>query len=281
MDTWAFWLPILLLFLSAFLAAILRLRAKDICLKQFNRHFCLMKTPNNRWLWGDLRVFPDALELRYRRKVAYTETHEKASYLLYSNEISQLQFIARPSPSEGSPEYERWQKELEAINNPSFVRVVGRRVRNLFNLLRDAFSQTLSAMIGVLTRQQRIQRTSGGAAEKRFNEMGQTVLGTVPNAYEHILEHYLGKFVVCESMRDGSLLEDNGILQEYSAKYLLIRGVELEDAFPAGAFGAEVSRLKADLILPRNSSLVRHLSEGRDSSEGEDSGKEEPSHSLS
>ncbi len=274
MDTWTFWLPILLLFLSAFLAAILRLRAKDICLKQFNRHFCLMKTANNRWLWGDLRVFPDALELRYRQKVAYTETHDKASYLLYSNDIGQLQFIARPSPKEGTPEYESWRKELEAINNPSFVRVVGRRIRNLFNLLRDAFSQTLSAVIGVLTRQQRIQKVSGGAAEKRFNEMGQSVLGTVPNAYEHVLEYYLGKFVVCESMRDGKLLEENGILQDYSGKYLLIRGVELVDAFPAGAFGCEVSRLKVDLILPRSSSLVRHLSEVRNSGGAADPRKE-------
>lgn len=270
MDTWTFWLPILLLFLSAFVAAILKLRSRDSCLKQFNGYYCLLKTPNNRWLWGDLRVFPNALELRYRKGVDYLPKFQKASYLLYQNDIGELQFIARPSPEPETPEFASWEKELEAINNPTFLRTVKRRIRNLFNLLRDAFSQTLTAVIGVLTRQQKIQQTSGGAAEKRFNEMGQTVLGTVPNAYEQILEFYLGKFVVCESMRDGKLVEDNGILQEYSAKYLLIRGVELSDAFPEGAFSKTPQQLKVDLILPRTASVVRHLSQVK-SVEGKDS----------
>lgn len=265
METWTFWLPILLLFLSAFVAAILKLRSRDLCLKQFNRHYCLLKTPNNRWLWGDLKVFPDALELRYRQGVPYLPDFEKASYLLYQNDIGQLQFVARPSPKEGTPEYESWQAELKAINNPSLIRVVGRRVRNIFNLLRDAFSQTLTAVIGVLTRQQKIQQTSGGAAEKRFNEMGQSVLGTVPNAFEHVLEYYLGKYVVCESMRDGSLVEDNGILQEYSAKYLLIRGVELKEEIPGEAWDYKTASLKVDLILPRAGSVVRHLSRTKQS----------------
>ena len=259
MDTIIFWAPIVLLFLSAFIAAIVKLRTKDICLKKLSDFFCLIKTPNNRWLWGDLRVFADAIELTYSQAVAYDQKHAKVSYLLYKADLSQVQFIARPVPKKNSEDYLKWKKELAAIHNPSFARKTARKIRNLFNLLRDAFSQTLTAIIGVLTRNPKLQNIAGNASQKRFNEMGQTVIGSVPNSYEHVLEHYLGEKVVCESMRDGKLVEDIGILQEYSSKYLLLRGVILNETIPEDFEGFEDDAKEFDLILPRGASVVRHL----------------------
>ena len=91
-------------------------------------------------------------------------------------------------------------------------------------------------------------------ADKRAGDIGNTLLGTVPNAYEPVLEKYLSKQVIVEMLEDGQVVEFAGLLQEYSGKYLLLRNV---------AYQPEITRNtplpdRFDIIFPRGKALVRH-----------------------
>jgi hypothetical protein len=91
-------------------------------------------------------------------------------------------------------------------------------------------------------------------ADKRAGEIGNTLLGTVPNAYEPVLEKYLSKQVVVEMLENGDVVEFAGLLQEYSAKYLLLRNVAYK---PTLNVGQELPE-RFDIIFPRSLALVRH-----------------------
>jgi len=47
----------------------------------------------------------------------------------------------------------------------------------------------------------------------------------VPNAWEPILEKYLGQRVAIEREIEGAIFSESGILEDYSSKYLLLRDV--------------------------------------------------------
>ena len=68
-------------------------------------------------------------------------------------------------------------------------------------------------------------------SDKRLHEMQTNLTGMVPNAWEPVLEKYRGKQVAIErGVKDG-LVYENGILEDYSSKYLLLRDVKFsEDA---------------------------------------------------
>src|SRR5207244_9066171 len=125
----------------------------------------------------------------------------------------------------GTPERRRWQEEIERLRHPSLVRLVGRRIRNLFNMLRDAFAQSLQVLFGAWKKTTRFANVA--LDEGKVGEMGKTLVSAVPNAYEPILEKYLGHLVVIETLAEPKVVEQKGVLQESSSKYLLTLDVEL------------------------------------------------------
>ena len=122
----------------------------------------------------------------------------------------------------------------------------------MFNTLRDAVSQSLGMLIGSMKKSTPVGKVAG--ADKRAGEIGNTLLGTVPNAYEPVLEKYLSKQVIVEMLEEGLVVEFAGLLQEYSGKYLLLRNVAYQPDITLG------SPLPArfDIIFPRGKALVRH-----------------------
>jgi hypothetical protein len=94
-------------------------------------------------------------------------------------------------------------------------------------------------------------------ADKRAGEIGNTLLGTVPNAYEPVLEKYLSRQVIVEMLEDDQVIEFAGLLQEYSGRYLLLRNVAYRPGVDVGNPLPE----RFDIIFPRNKALVRHCLE--------------------
>jgi len=90
--------------------------------------------------------------------------------------------------------------------------------------------------------------------DKRSGEISSTLLGTVPNAYEPMLEKYLSRKVVVEMVENGEIIEHIGLLQEYSENYLLLRDIAFK---PAIKFDAPIAN-RFDIIFPRKKALVRH-----------------------
>jgi hypothetical protein len=192
------------------------------------------------------------MELVFDQPKANASGHIKASYVLYSPEIEGIQKILQAPPRAGTKEHKKWEKEIQRIANPSLLRRFRRSVWNVFNTLRDAISQSLGMIIGTMKKSTPMGRVSG--ADKRAGDIGNTLLGTVPNAYEPVLENYLSKHVIVEMLEDGEVIEFSGLLQEYSGKYLLLRNVAFRPNIDIGTPLPD----HFDVIFPRNKAIVRH-----------------------
>lgn len=248
-----FWLPLLLLFLAAVVGAIVARRRRDRCLKYLDREPVWILMDSGQWIWGRISVYPKAMELLFERPEADASGLRKAGYVLYAPEIDGIRKIIQPPPPTGTPQRDRWEREIRRIAQPSLLRRARRWVWNVFNTLRDAFSQAFSMILGTLKTKTPIGKVAG--ADKRAGEIGHVLLDAVPNAYEPILETYLSRRVVVEMLEDGEVAEYDGLLQEYSGKYLLLRDVPMSPNLP-GASGAGD---RFDVVFPRNKALVRHL----------------------
>ena len=249
------WLPMGLLFLAATITAIATRRKRDRCLKYFNREPVMILMQSGKWLWGKFVAYPKAMELTFESPKTDEAGLKKASYVLYSPEIDGIRKILQPPPAPETKAYRKWEKEIQRIANPSLFRKSRRWVWNIFNTLRDAVSQSLGMILGTLKTKSPIGKVAG--ADKRANEIGNTLLGTIPNAYEPVLEKYLSKHVVVEMLEEGNVVEFSGLLQEYSGKYLLLRNVAFK---PNLDIGTPLPN-RFDIIFPRNQSIVRHYLE--------------------
>lgn len=247
-----FWLPVILLFIAATVTAIIARRKRDRCLKYFNRNPVLIRMDSSKWLWGRFSVYPKAMELIFENPAIDESGFRKASYVLYAPEVDHINKILQIPPQAGTPAYEKWQREIRRVANPSIVRRFRRWLWNIFNTLRDAVSQSIGMMLGTLKAKTSMGKVSG--ADKHAGEIGNTLLGTVPNAYEPILEKYLSKQVIVEVLEKGEVIEIAGLLQEYSEKYLLLRNVAFRPDLDTDLSLPE----RFDMILPRTKALVRH-----------------------
>ncbi len=247
-----FWLPMALLFIAATITAIATRRKRDRCLKYFNQEPVMIQMQSGKWMWGRFVAYPKSMELLFENPEKDESGYRKASYVLYSPEIDGIKTILQPPPKVGTPEHEKWKQEIQRIANPSLSRRLRRGLWNAFNTLRDAISQSIGMIIGTMKTKTPMGKVSG--ADKRAGDIGNTLLGTVPNAYEPVLEKYLSKQVIVEMLKDGEIVEFAGLLQEYSEKYLLLRNVIYDPAIE------EVDELpdRFDIIFPRNQALVRH-----------------------
>jgi hypothetical protein len=241
-----------LIFVAATVAAIASRRKRDRCLKYFNREPVMILMESGKWLWGRFIAYPKSMELVFEKPEADETGLTKASYVLYTPEVDGIRKIIQPPPQAGTKEHKRWQKEIHRIANPSVFRQLRRAVWNIFNTLRDAVSQSLGMIIGTMKKSSPMGKVSG--ADKRASEIGNTLLGTVPNTYEPVLEKYLSKHVVVEMLENGEVVEFSGLLQEYSGKYLLLRDVEFKPGLETGTPLPD----RFDIIFPRTKSIVRH-----------------------
>lgn len=249
-----FWLPMALLFLAATITAIAARRKRDRCLKYFHGDPVLILMQTGKWLWGHFIAYPSTMELVFEHPEKDETGVKKSSYVLYTPEVDGIKKIIQPPPKTGTKEHDRWQKEIKRIANPSIFRRFRRWVWNMFNTLRDAVSQSLTMLIGSMKKSTQMGKVSG--ADKRAGEIGNTLLETVPNAYEPVLEKYLSKQVVVEMLEDGKVIEFAGLLQEYSGKYLLLRNVHYSPDLDETVHPDLSDRF--DIIFPRAKALVRH-----------------------
>jgi len=265
----AIWGPFLVIFGTALLISVVQRYARDICLLKFDGDHVLIQMKEGKWLWGTLEVHSKALELIYTRPVRTAAGSELLTRIFYEQNIAEMALMLRPEPAPGSPAHAAWVREMQRLRNPPLLRRMGRDLRNLFNMLRNAFSESIALVIGVVK-----QRTAAGkiaGVDRQATEAGQKLLATIPASYEPILEHYLSREVAVETYKDvanpgAGIIERVGVLAEYSDKFLFLRDVLLSEWLPAEALRAQDARDRFAIILPRSNSFVRHLARRADPS---------------
>jgi len=252
-----FWIPFLLIFAAAILITVLQRRSRDVCLQHFEKCYVLVKLKNGKWIWGYLRVLAKSLVLDYPVPRAGAAGWSDSSYVLYEQQLADLFCILRPIPKKGTPRYAQWLGEIDGIRNPSPVGRTRRSFRNFFNTVRDAFSQTVGMLVGIISQRTQMAKIK---ADEQATKVGQTLLNIVPNSYEPVLEEYISREVRVKVLIDkGHNVEWNGLLQEYSDKFILIRDAETTEHPPLEAFRAQDRLDRFGVLLPRDLAFVRHL----------------------
>ncbi len=213
-----FFLTISVIFMSAVIGVYTRRRSLDGCLKDFAGYQVTIELTDGRLIWGRLEVFSSGVELVYRVSNKDTRGHEETSYILFPAELNTIQAIYRYH-DELIPERQAERlRDIQRTYHPSFYRRLRRNLRNFFNTFRDAFNQS----IGVAMSQ--VKKGQGAAVLKAQNKniasIGDKMLGSVANAYEPILERYIGHRVVLEEARSEDVIEHPGILKEYTASWI-------------------------------------------------------------
>jgi len=172
--------------------------------------------------------------------------------------MKKVHLLLSPVPAKGSREYRKWQKQLNTIQQPGIFRRSGRKVRNAFNILRDAFAKALSMLVGAAKSKTAVGKIP--AAGKGVDDVGIAVLESVSNSYEPLLEERLGKILGVKVKNVDQMIPVAGTIQEYNDQYLLLRGVTINAdhvrAFlPDGSVVAEAY----DVIISRQIGVARFL----------------------
>ena len=220
-----FWLTILVVFAVAIVAAFVRLLQKDKCLKLLDDHHVTFLAGGDRTIWGDLHVSSDGLELVFDAPYRTRRGFAKCTTLIHQDELNGCLAICRTV--HGLVEAERRDREEQISNSfsPGFARRWARRLRNVINTIRDAFVKALGLAAGQISR----ARPIGGAVDRQkgqIDELGTTLVGVVGNAYEPLLERYIGRPVILELQTPQRSVELPGYLVDYSDRFVAVFNVE-------------------------------------------------------
>ena len=234
----------------AVVGAVLRARRRDICLKSFSGYLVYLRMKDGKQVWGQLRSEATGIELSYRQDHFDNDGHIESSYVVFKSEYPNIHLLVRFKDELTERNARRRERTLKRSYRPNPARRARRRVRNAFNLLRDAFSQALTAVIAAAS------KTGPAGVASQQKTMGQTGTELVEwfgNAYDPILEHHIGRRVVLEvKSPEGQKLEYVGVFREYSPDYLEVMDVNFVD----GGMTRQV-----DLLIPRAHGVVRHAGE--------------------
>jgi len=255
MDTLAFWLPLLLLFLSALIGAVIKRRSCDHCLKKFENSKVSMQLGQN-WVCGTMEVFVQGIELRNSNQKEWggTPIH---SHIIHAEELGKVSFIIRRAPPLDTKLGQVWQKDRKRLVDPPLQDRLKRSVLNSFNMLRDSFGQAMKAIIGSMSKDTRLGKAKD--ADKRFGEMQGNLTNMIPNAWEPILEKYLGNPIAVERRTESELVLESGILEDYSSKYLLLRDVKfsLKITDPREDESSSLDDHACDVLYARDDTVFR------------------------
>lgn len=257
----AFWGPFLAIFGTALVVSVVQRYARDICLMKFHKEYVIAQMRNGQWIWGKLEVHSKALEVVYIQPLPNPQGVDYLTHILYEQNMADIVLLLKPEPAPGSAAHAAWLEEMHRLRNPSLFRRLKRDFRNMFNMLRNAFSESIAVVVGVVKQRTSVGKIAG--ADQKATEAGQKLLTAIPASYEPILEHYRSHEVVVQSYRDPANLalgatERIGVLEEYSDKFILFRDAGANENLPGGSLRIEDAQDRFAIIVPRTTSFVRH-----------------------
>lgn len=246
-------LTILFIFLSTIVAAFIRGRKRDKCLKAFRGFMVTLEDVKGKRIWGRLRVENTGIELMYPQKHADADGHIESSYMLYKYEFGNVQAMIRFHDQLSEENVKKREAELKRTYHPSCWRRWRRKLMNIFRTIRDSIMEVSNVLMS-----QAKKATPAGSLlstqDKYVSRMKNELIGSVETSYEPLLERYIGHRVVAEFLRGETLVEVPGVLKDYTAEFIELLDVQYWDA-------DGITFKKADIIIPRKRTAIRHLAE--------------------
>ncbi len=249
----AFALTIICVVVVTVVAAFVRGRRKDRCLKDFSASLLTLQDTSGKLIWGRLRVESTGIELVYESPHKDNEGHDETSYIFYKQEYSMLKALIRYHDELDDEARRRREIELDKTYHPSALRRLGRRIRNFLNTFRNSVIEIVNLFVGQMKKTGTGGRVLAGQ-DKHISQLQQELSPASGTAYEPLLEPHIGKKVVLELIEGDKVVEYSCILKEYTAEF-----IEVMDTKYRIKEGEPVR--KADLIVPRKYGIIRHLGE--------------------
>lgn len=250
-DTFA--ITIIFIVLVTIVAAFVRRRSRDKCLKDFGQNMVNLEETGGKIIWGKLRVENTGLEFVYPDKHKDEQGHDETSYILYKYEYPKIATLIRFHDQLNKLNKKKREKELKRTYHPTLLRRLKRKIQNVFKTVRDSVMEVLNMLISQVKK-----ATPAGAVlssqDKYVSQMKQELMGSVGTSFEPLLERYIGHRVVVELVKGDKIFEYPGVLKEYTAEFIEVMDVDYK------VKENEPTR-KADLVVPRKYGLVRHLGE--------------------
>jgi hypothetical protein len=225
-----FYITLLFIFLTAIITTVLTKWARDKCLKLFHDYHVTIERLRGQTSWGDLRVFSQGIEILYDHPFVDVRGRKKTSYLYYQPELDTQVLSILRYHDELTPDEQRLRKsQIQRTFNPGSFRRLNRRVRNFVNTLRDAFGQAIGAAVGTFQKMNpanAVLSTQAGSV----TQLGQTLLGRFANAYEPLLEKYIGQPVImevaCPLNPNNEFVQYTGYLADYTQQWIALFNVD-------------------------------------------------------
>jgi hypothetical protein len=120
-------------------------------------------------------------------------------------------------------------RQVRRSFNPGPFRRLWRTLRNFINTLRDAFNAAIGAVVG---QYQKMNPSSAVLASQSgsVTTIGQTLIGKLANAYEPLLEQYIGPPVILDVADpinpNNATVEYTGYLADYTQQFIALFNVE-------------------------------------------------------
>jgi hypothetical protein len=250
-DTFA--ITVVFIILVTVIGTFIKGRSRDKCLMDFSQELVTLEEKSGKSICGLLRIEHTGLELTYppgdNGKAGLNET----SYILYKHEYPNIQALIRYHDELSESGKRRRERELRATYHPGLSRRLKRKIRNLFNTLRDSVMEVVNLFLG-----QARKTALGGAIitsqDKYISQLKQELIAVAGASFEPLLERHIGRRVALELRKADKIFDYVGILKDYTAEFVEIMDVDYR------VREGEPLR-KADLILPRHSAVIRHLAE--------------------
>jgi small nuclear ribonucleoprotein (snRNP)-like protein len=250
-DTFA--ITIIFIVLATVVAAFVRRRSRDKCLKDFGQNIVTIEETGGKIIWGKLRVENTGLEFVYPDKHTDEQGHEETSYILYKYEYPKIAALICFHEQLSELNRKKREKELKRTYHPTLLRRLKRKTLNVFKTVRDSVMEVLNMLIS-----QAKKATPAGTVlssqDKYVSQIKQELMGSVGTSFEPLLERYIGHRVVVELIKGDKIFEYPGVLKEYTADFIEIMDVDYK-------VKEEEPTRKADLVVPRKYGVVRHLGE--------------------
>lgn len=214
-------LSIFLVFMTALVGSFLQRRKRDRVLADLQDFHAVARMQNNERIWGKMAVYANGLELVYAQPFQNHRGHLTTSYIMFRDTIEQVESLYRFHGELTPDNQRRREKEIRITRHPGMLRILLRRLQNFLNTFRDAINESMGMLLTRMkgTSSMSLFRTQ----DERLKKIGTEALGVVGNAYDPILERYVGKPVVIEhTTAAGEKEEYAGLLREYSQAWLSV-----------------------------------------------------------
>ncbi|MBN2662963.1 MAG: hypothetical protein JXR68_04880 [Bacteroidales bacterium] len=243
-------ITVILIIFAFIVGVITRRRSKDRCLNNFDKSPVTIEKVNGEIITkGILNVKTTGLEVNFPEIIKTLKGFNVSSYLIYKYEFPQIQAIIRPQDELSSKGQQKRNRKLRLTNRPSLFRKIIRKIRNIFNSLKDSFVEVMNISISYLTARKASPLLPH---DKYVRSINSELLESVGLSHEPLLEPYIGHIVVFELIKNNEKIKLSGVLSDYTKDFIEFMDVMYQIA-------GEEAPQKVDLIVPQKIAIIRHL----------------------